>query len=152
MSSGGGGPEASAGRGGIRRLAGDPPSPWEPIYGYSRVVAVGDWVLIGGTTSVSTEGVVLGETPYEQTVEIIRKLEHELDRAGARLGDVVQSRVYVTDISRYDEVARAHAEAFGDVRPVVTMVEVAGLIDARMFVEIEVAAFVGNEPGVVRER
>lgn len=138
MSSGGGG------AGEVRRLSGDPPSPWEPVYAYSRVVTAGDWVLIGGTTSVDPSGAVLGETPGEQTVEILGKLKHELRRAGAQLSDVIQTRIYVTDISRYDEVARAHAETFGDTRPVITMVEVSGLIDPRMLVEIEAAAFVGS--------
>jgi enamine deaminase RidA (YjgF/YER057c/UK114 family) len=106
-------------------------------------VAASGWVLVGGTTSVNPDGVVLGETPYEQTVQILRKLEHELSRAGASLADVVQTRVYVTDISRAGEVGRAHAEAFGDTRPVMTMVEVSALIDPRMLVEIEAAGVVG---------
>lgn len=127
----------------VRRLPGDPPSPWEEAYSFSRVVAGGGWVLVGGTTSVDPTGVVLGETPYEQAVEILRKVEHELDRAGASLGDVVQTRVYVTDISRVDEVGRAHGEAFGEVRPLMTLVEVSALIDPRMLVEIEAVALVG---------
>ncbi len=97
-------------------------------------------MLVGGTTSVDPSGVVLGDTPYEQTVEILRKVEHELGRAGARLADVVSTRVYVTDISRADEVGRGHGEAFGEVRPLMTMIEVSGLIDPRMLVEIEVVA------------
>ena len=125
------------------RLRGDPPSPWEEPFGFSRVVRAGDFVIFGGTTSVGPEGVVIGETPYEQTVEILRKLAHELSRAGASLPDVVQTRIYVTDISRAAEVGRAHGEVFGDVRPVMTMVEVSGLIDPRMLVEIEAVAVVG---------
>ena len=101
-------------------------------------------MLVGGTTSVDPSGVVLGQTPYEQTVEILRKLEHELGRAGRALADVVQTRVYVTDIARADEVGRAHAEVFGDVRPVMTMVQVSGLIDPRMLVEIEAVARGGS--------
>jgi enamine deaminase RidA (YjgF/YER057c/UK114 family) len=129
--------------GGIERWGGDPPSPFEVTYSYSRVVAAGGWVLIGGTTSVDPSGVVLGETPYEQTLEILRKIEHELGRAGAALADVVQIRMYVVDITRGDEVARAQAEVLGEVRPVTTMVEVSGLFDPRMYVEIEATAFVG---------
>jgi enamine deaminase RidA (YjgF/YER057c/UK114 family) len=113
------------------------------VYSYSRVVVAGGWVLIGGTTSVDPAGAVVGDTPREQTVEILRKIEHELARAGATLDNVVQTRVYVIDISRSDEVGRAHAEAFGDVKPVMTMVEVTGFIDPRILVEIEVAALVG---------
>jgi enamine deaminase RidA (YjgF/YER057c/UK114 family) len=131
---------APAGR--IRRLGGDPPSPFEGRYGFSRVAAASGFVLVGGTTSVDPDGVVVGTTPYEQTVEILRKLEHELGRGGAQLSDVVQTRVYVTDISRADEVGRAHGEVFGAIKPLMTMVEVSGLIDPRMLVEIEAVAAV----------
>jgi enamine deaminase RidA (YjgF/YER057c/UK114 family) len=129
---------------GSSRLGGDPPSPWEEPYGFSRVVSAGGFVLVGGTTSVDGGGMVIGDRPYEQTVEILRKVEHELERAGASLADVVQTRVYVTDISRANEVGRAHGEAFGEVRPLMTMVEVSGLIDPRMLVEIEAVAMVGG--------
>lgn len=125
------------------RLGGDPPSPWEGAFGFSRVVRTGGFVLIGGTTAVDFHGAVRGETPYEQTAEILGKVAHELERAGASLADVVQTRVYVSDISRAEEVGRAHSEFFGDVRPVMTMVEVSGLIDPRMLVEIEAVAVVG---------
>jgi enamine deaminase RidA (YjgF/YER057c/UK114 family) len=135
-------PGDDSGAGGLTRLGGDPPSPWEGAYSFSRVVRAGDWVLVGGTTSVDEYGVVRGETPYEQTVEILRKVEHELSRGGAALADVAQTRAYVVDISRADEVGRAHGEAFGDVRPLLTMVQVSGLIDPRMLVEIEAVAVV----------
>jgi enamine deaminase RidA (YjgF/YER057c/UK114 family) len=125
----------------ITRLAGDPPSPYEGLYSFSRVTVAGPFILVGGTTSVDPSGFVLGSTPYEQTVEILGKIQHELTRAGATLADVVQVRMYVTDISRSDEVGRAHAEAFADVRPLLTMVEVSGLIDPRMLVEVEALAY-----------
>ena len=128
----------------VRRLGGDPPSPWEGAFGFSRIVVAGGLVFVGGTTSVDEDGVVVGETPYEQTVEILRKVSHELARMGRSLADVVQTRMYVTDISRADEVGRAHADAFGDVRPVMTMVEVSALIDPRMLVEIEAVAVAGR--------
>ena len=131
------------------RLAGDPPSPWEGVYGYSRVAVAGPWVLIGGTTSVDPSGYVVGVTPYEQAAEVFRKLLHELARVGLGAGDVVSARMYVTDISRGDEVGRAHGEVFGALPgggPVATMVEVAALIDPRMLVEIELAAY--REPAV----
>jgi len=137
---GGGG----SGAGAIVRLGGDPPSPWEQAYGFSRIVRVGDWVLVGGTTSVDVDGVVRGETPHQQTVEILGKLAHELGRLGASLADVVQTRVYVTDISRVAEVGRAHAEAFGPARPLMTLVEVSALVDPRMLVEIEAVAVVAG--------
>ncbi len=126
--------------GDVERLAGDPPSPWEGAYGFSRVLKAGQFVLVGGTTSVGEDGVIRGGNPYEQTVEILGKINHELERAGARPQDVIQTRVYVTDISRADEVGRAHGEVFGQVRPLMTMVEVSALIDPRMFVEIEAVA------------
>lgn len=135
-----GGPGEDGPGDGIVRLGGDPPSPWEKAYSFSRIVRAGEWVLVGGTTSVDVDGVVRGETPYEQTIEILAKVEHELVRAGASLSDVVQTRVYVVDISRADEVGRAHAETFGAVRPLMTMVQVSGLIDPRMLVEIEAVA------------
>jgi enamine deaminase RidA (YjgF/YER057c/UK114 family) len=128
----------------ISRLGGDPPSPWEEANGFSRLVRTGGWVFVAGTTSVDPAGVILGDTPYEQTAEILRKLRHELGRVGAELSDVVWTRIYVTDVSRGDEVGRAHAEAFGENRPVMTLVEVSGLYDPRMLVEIEAAAVVGD--------
>ena len=127
----------------IRRLPGDPPSPYEGPFGFSRVVAAGPFVVVSGTTSVDPDGVVLGMTPYEQAVEIFRKISHELERAGASLSDVIQTRMYVTDISRGEEVGRAHGEVFGDIRPLATMVEVSALIDPRMLVEIEAVAYLG---------
>jgi enamine deaminase RidA (YjgF/YER057c/UK114 family) len=129
--------------GAIERLAGDPPSPYEGRFGFSRVARFGGFVMVGGTTSIDADGVVLGEAPYAQTVEILRKVAHELGRGGAGIADVVMTRCYVTDISRAEEVGRAHGEVFGEVRPLMTMVQVAGLIDARMLVEIEAVAWVG---------
>jgi enamine deaminase RidA (YjgF/YER057c/UK114 family) len=129
--------------GAIERLGGDPASPYEARFGFTRVARAGGFVIVGGTTSVNPDGVVLGETPYEQAVEILRKLVHELDRLGASAADVVQTRVYVTDLSRAEEVGRAHGDVFADVRPLMTLVGVSGLIDPRMLVEIEAVAFVG---------
>jgi enamine deaminase RidA (YjgF/YER057c/UK114 family) len=99
--------------------------------------------MVGGTTSITADGAVLGETPYEQTVEILRKILHELARVGAKPSDVVEVRVYVTDITRGEEVGRAHGEVFGEVRPVMTMVGVSGLYHPRMLVEIEATAYLG---------
>ncbi|MGZ4186689.1 MAG: RidA family protein [Solirubrobacteraceae bacterium] len=127
----------------MRRLPGDPPSPYEGRFGFSRVVVAGPFVIVSGTTSVDPDGVVIGMTPYEQAVEIFRKLAHELERGGASLADVIQTRMYVTDISRGEEVGRAHGEVFGEIRPLATMVEVSALIDPRMLVEIEAVAYIG---------
>jgi enamine deaminase RidA (YjgF/YER057c/UK114 family) len=124
----------------ITRLGGDPPSPYEGMFGFSRVAAVGDFVLVGGTTSVDRNGAVLGTTPYEQLIEILRKVEHELSRAGVGLDRVVQTRIYVTDITRAGEVGRAHGEVFGEICPLMTMVGVQALVDPRMLVEVETIA------------
>jgi enamine deaminase RidA (YjgF/YER057c/UK114 family) len=114
------------------------------VNGFCRVVRAGQLVFVAGTTSVGPDGVIVGETPYEQAVEILRKLERELSRAGASITDVVQTRIYVTDISRADEVGRAHAEALGDARPAMALVEVSALYDPRMLVEMEAVAVVGR--------
>jgi enamine deaminase RidA (YjgF/YER057c/UK114 family) len=136
--------DAEAGTGAaITRLGGDPPSPYEERFGFSRVLRLGALVLVGGTTSIDEDGVVRGETPYEQTVVVLEKIGHELARAGASLADVVQTRVYVTDISRAEEVGRAHGEALAEILPLMTMVEVSALIDPRMLVEIEAVAALG---------
>jgi enamine deaminase RidA (YjgF/YER057c/UK114 family) len=132
---------------GVERLGGDPPSPYEGKYGFSRVAVVHGVVFVGGTTSVNADGVVLGASPYDQTIEILRKVEHELGRVGASLGDVIQTRIYVTDISRSDEVGRAHGDIFGDVRPLMTMVGVEGLVDPRMLVEVETVALAPSASG-----
>ena len=136
----------------IRRLAGDPPSPYETEFGYSRVVVAGGFVHVGGTTSVGPAGAVLGETPYEQTIEILHRILHECSRAGAMDSDIVAVRVYVTDISRGQEVGRAFSEVLGAAKPLMTMVEVAGLIDPRMWVEIEATAVGPTEPGHAPDR
>ncbi len=127
-------------------MQGDPPSPYELEFAFSRVACAGPLVLVGGTTSVDIHGIVQGATPYEQTCEVLRKLSHELERAGSGLEQVIQTRVYVTDISRAGEVGRAHAEAFGAIRPLMTMIEVQALIDPRMQVEIEVMALRADAP------
>jgi enamine deaminase RidA (YjgF/YER057c/UK114 family) len=125
----------------VLRLGGDPPSPYEGPFGFSRVVQAGPFVLVGGTTSIDADGVVQGGRPYEQAVIILEKIGHELSRAGASLADVIQTRVYMTDISRAGEVGRAHGEVFADIRPLMTGVEVSALIDPRMLVEIEAVAW-----------
>ncbi len=125
----------------INRLGGDPPSPFEERYGFSRIVEAGPFVLIGGTTSVDQHGCVIGDTPREQTVEILRKLIGYLERTGCAVADAVSARVYVTDISRADEVGLVFGDLFGAIRPLMTMVEVSGLIDPRMLVEIELVAY-----------
>jgi enamine deaminase RidA (YjgF/YER057c/UK114 family) len=125
----------------VERLAGDPPSSYETEYGFARTVRAGNWVMVGGTTSIGPAGSVIGETPAEQAAEILGRIEHELGRAGCSLADVVQTRVYVTDIGRAEEVGQTFGEVFRPVRPLMTMVEVSGLIDPRLLVEIEAVAW-----------
>ncbi len=135
--------EPDSGRAAITRLSGDPPSPYEVPNGFCRVVVAGPLVIVAGTTSINEYGIVDGATPYEQAAVILRKLGHELTRAGAAPADVIQTRIYVTDASRAEEVGRAHGEFFGEHRPAMTLVEISGLIDPRMLVEVEATAYLG---------
>ncbi|WP_375435170.1 RidA family protein [uncultured Hymenobacter sp.] len=116
-------------------------APWEPIVGYSRAVRVGNVVEVAGTTAQDGD-VVTGSDAYTQTKRILEKMAAALDEAGAALTDVVRTRIYVTDISQWESVGRAHGEVFGDIRPASSMVEVRALIDARLLVEIEATAII----------
>lgn len=119
-------------------------TPWEPVFGYSRAVRVGNVVHVSGTTATGPDGALVGAGDmYAQTVQAIANVRAALERAGARLEDVVRTRVYVTDIGRYEEVARAHGEVFGAIRPASALVGVAALVDPAMLVEIEAEAIVG---------
>jgi len=117
--------------------------PWETTIGYSRAVRAGPFVLIAGTTAADQDGIIaaLGD-PYEQTVNALDALADALALAGARLDQVVQTRIYVTDVAHCNAIGRAHGERFASVRPVSAIVQVAALIDPRMLVEIEAMAYV----------
>jgi len=121
-------------------------SPYEPVFGYSRAVRVGDRVFVSGTVAWGDDGKVTGVGDmYAQARQAIRNIEKALAEAGASLADVVRTRTFVTDISRFGEVARAHGEAFAEVRPAATLVAVTALVEPEMLVEIEADAVVSGQ-------
>ncbi len=115
-------------------------APWEETVGYSRAVRVGDIVEVSGTAPVEDGEVVVKGDPYAQAMQCLGIIEAALLEAGATLEDVVRTRIYVTDISHWQEIGRAHGEYFSDIRPATSMVEVRSLIDPDMLVEIEARA------------
>ena len=118
------------------------PSPYAPVIGFSAAVRAGDLVFVAGITAVTADGAIVGEDAYAQAREVLRKVGEALEAAGARLDQVVQTRIYLADASDWEAVGRAHGEVFAEVRPAAAML-VTGLLDPRMRVEIEAVAHVG---------
>ena len=119
-------------------------SPYERIFGYSRDVKVGNHIFVAGTTAWGDDGKVIGAGDmYAQAKQAIRNIEKALTQAGATLADVVRTRTLITDMSRFEDVAKAHGEAFGEIRPAATLVEVKSLVEKEMLVEIEADAVIG---------
>ena len=133
----------------MKRVSHSSGTNWEPLVGYSRAVRVDRHVHVSGTTATDTAGAVVGiGEPYAQTVQILRNIRAALEAVGARIEDVVRTRIYVMDIEQWQEIGRAHGEVFGRIRPATSMVEVQRLISPDMLVEIEAEAIVPDEPAV----